>query len=277
MEQAMRAVKNRDRTAYCWTLANLGDMYGHAGRVADAYRAYLDVLRTDSGNIHALKGIAWIAYSHDGNTRAAKRILHFILSQVRTPELFLWLAEIAGFEGNGEEHYQYIRSFLDRAEQPPYGEMYNTYLARVYTDDLKDLDKAARLAEKEVLNRLTPETCDGLAWLYYNKGNITEADWIASHQVYRRTSEPGAVLHTAIIFHAAGKTEKAKALLKECLRASFELGPLKAKKIRTMLNQLSFPRSGKPVSGPKPQAFTFDVNGRTPFHIGSLAEAARGF
>ena len=63
MEQAFEKVKNAGKILVLLDLSNLADMYGHAGRVKEAYDAYINVLNKDSSYIYALKGIAWIAYS----------------------------------------------------------------------------------------------------------------------------------------------------------------------------------------------------------------------
>jgi tetratricopeptide (TPR) repeat protein len=229
MEKAFEKVKNKSSGLYCWALSNLGDMYGHAGRVEDSYNAYLNVLRKDSGYMYALKGIAWIAFSNDHNSTEAKRIYQFIMSQTDMPDMYLNLAEIAGWEGDSEKKKEYITRFIRRVEKPAYGDMYNKYLIHLYTEEIKDLDKALVLAEKEVAQRATPETYDWLAWVYFNRGENQRANTIVNNYVYKRNFEPDAVLHTALIFSGAGKKDKAKLLLKECLESQFEMGPVKSK------------------------------------------------
>jgi tetratricopeptide (TPR) repeat protein len=158
MEQAFEKVKDVNiKSVYCWALSNLGDMYGHAGRIKDSYKAYLQVLEKDPSYLYALKGIAWIAYSHDKNTAEAKRILNFILYQTDMPDLYLTLAEIEEFEGNKEAAQNYTGKFLTVMQNPAYGEMYNKYLIEVYASQNR-IGEALIIANKEVANRPTPET-----------------------------------------------------------------------------------------------------------------------
>jgi len=238
MEQAFEKVKHDRKDLYCWTLSNLGDMYGHAGRVADSYNAYLEVLRKDSCYIYALKGIAWIVYSHDQNAEEAKRIYEYLLSQTIMPEIYLALSEIAGWEGNNEKKMQYIEKFIRQVEIPAYGDMYNKYLIQLYTEEVKDLDKALSLAKAEVAHRATPETYDWLAWVYYNRGDKKQANSIASNYVYKRNFEPDALLHTALIFSETGKKGKARTMLEQCMESKFEMGPEKTKFVKKELNSL---------------------------------------
>lgn len=238
METAFEKIKNKKKSLYCWTLSNLGDMYGHAGRVEDAYKAYLDVLKKDPSNLYCLKGIAWIAYSHDGNNGAARQILNFILSQTKMPDLKLMLADIAGSEGDIQVKKQLLHEFVNDISQPGYGGMYNKYLIHLYNDDLEQSNTAITIAEKELKNRFTPETCDWLAWSYYNNGDKKKAMDYAKAYVYKRTFEPEALMHTAFIFADNGRKDEAKLLLKECLQADLELGPSAMKKIKEKLNSL---------------------------------------
>src|SRR5688572_5980214 len=238
MEQAFEKVKNGRKSIYCWALSNLADMYGHAGRVKDAYDAYIKVLQKDKSFIYALKGIAWIAYSHDHDSKEAKRIIQYLISQTNMPDLWLQLAEIEEWEGNNNKKLEYITRFINEVIKPGYGDMYNKYLIELYTNELKDLGKALELAENEIINRATPETYDWLAWVYYNMGDIQKAFLIANNFVYKRNFEPDALLHLALIFSATGKNEKAELMLEECLASSFELGPVKTNFIRMQLKLL---------------------------------------
>lgn len=238
MEQAFEKVKDKKPSLYCWSLSNLADMYGHAGRIKDSYNAYINVLKKDSSYIYALKGIAWIAYSHDNNTAEAKRILQHILSQTKMPDLWLTLAEIEEWGGDVTKKKEYINLFLKEVERPEYGAMYNKYLINIYTTEFPDLNKALLLAEKEVESRPTPETFNWLAWVHYNKGDSDKAYMLAKNHVYKQTFEPDAVLNTALIFAANGKKEEAKQMLEECLESSFEIGPVTTKQIKEKLASL---------------------------------------
>jgi tetratricopeptide (TPR) repeat protein len=238
MEQAFNKVKDKKTSLYCWALSNLGDMYGHAGRVEDAYKAYMNVLKKDSTYLYALKGIAWIAYSNDKNTVEAKRLLNYLLSQSKMPDLWITLAEIEEWEGNTFNKNQYILKFVNEVAKPGYGDMYNKYLIGIYTEEFTDLTKALILAEKEVASRPTPETFDWLAWVYFNKGDKEKAYTLANEHVYQQTFEPDAVYHTAIIFAENGKKKEAKKMLEECLESSFEIGPLQTARIKEKLASL---------------------------------------
>lgn len=234
MERAFDKIKmSNKKELFCWTLSSLGDMYGHSGRVREAYESYVNVLKKDTSYLYALKGIAWILYSHDGNTADAKRILQFILSQSNLPELYLTLAEIAGYEQNQVEKNRYIQQFMRSISQS--GDMYNKYLIELYASELNRKDKALVIAKKEIESRPTPETFSWLAWVYYKNGDFKKANAIYKTYVSGRTFEPESLYQGAFILAANGKQEKAKELLESCRESSFELGPLKSRRVKEMM------------------------------------------
>lgn len=239
MEKALDLVKNKKKSLYCWTLSCLADMYGHDGRPEDAYNAYLEVLENDPAYLYAIRGIAWIAFSHDRDTKAALEIINYLQRQTHLPDLWLMKAEIKEWENDQVGKNDCLQQFLAATVHPANGDMYNKYRILLYADHIPDQDKALALAEREVANRPTPETFDWLAWVYYKKGDIRKALQISKGKVYRQTTSPEALYHMAMIFAAADLKQDALALFQECAAAYFELGPLKEKMIREQLRQLA--------------------------------------
>ena len=225
MEQALDKVSViNDKAAWLWIKSNLGDFYTHANRFTDAYQCYLDVLRFDSENYHSLKGIAWLAYSYEKNTKAAKEILHFLKKVHHIPDYDLLLAEIAAYENNEELSKAYTASFIKQVTAPEYGDMYNTYLFDILSEE--NNSAAMALAQKEIRNRPTPQSYDLLSWAHYRQGNIKEALRIATGYVENKCFEPSAQYHLALIYKANNNNKKAKHFLKEVSSAFVELGPL---------------------------------------------------
>lgn len=239
MEKAVEMVRGKKKGIYCWTLCNLADMYGHAGRPEKAYKAYLSVLEKDPAYLYALKGIAWIAFSHDRDSRVALQILNYIQRQTQMPDLWLMKAEIKEWEGDQAGKAVCLQRFKEETAHSDNGDMYNKYLIGLLSGEYNDVEKALSLALRETKNRPTPETFDWLAWVYYQNGQSRKALEIVMKNVYRQTSEPASIFHTAMIMEANGKNAEALGLFKECTGSYFELGPLKEKIIRDKINTLS--------------------------------------
>jgi tetratricopeptide (TPR) repeat protein len=195
-------------------------------------------LKRDSANLYCLKGIAYIAYSNDKNITEAKKILNFILSKTKMPDLHLMLADIAEFQGNKKEKENQLNIFLQEAEQPKYGAMYDKYLFTIYADKLNNPAKALAIAQTEADQRPTPEALSWLAWAYYKAGDIDKAFTTAKNYVTNKCFEPAVLFRLGVIYNAANKKDKAKEFLKESLKSSFEMGPVKTAEVKNTLTKL---------------------------------------
>jgi tetratricopeptide (TPR) repeat protein len=240
METAYTQVeKQHNPGAVSWVLSNLGDMYGHAGRVKESRDAYVKVLAADSANLYVLKGLAWIAYSHDGNLALAEKITNFLLQQTAAPDIHLLMADIQESKGNEEAKTFQINQFVKKTTAKEYGGMYNKYLVDIFTVSPGTRALAQQLMQKEISNRATPETYSWLAYTCYKNGNLAMAQDILNREVLNKSYEPEVLLHSAEIMAAAGNHELAKKLYTACMESTFELGPLKTKQIKTALTQLA--------------------------------------
>ncbi len=238
MEKAYSMVENKDNATEVWALSNLSDMYGHAGRIEDSYNGYLKVLEKNPNYLYALRGIAWVAYSHDHDTEAAKRIALHIVNQKNSPDMYLFMAELEEFENNKDREKLYLKKFIAEAALPKYGNMYNKYLIQLYSEKFGEHEKAIELAQKEISNRATPMTYDLLAWTYYQGGNINKAVEIIEQNVDGKTFEPEVIYHMGMIYANAGYTKKGLDYLNDAKEAAYELGPVIVKEIEKTLHNL---------------------------------------
>jgi tetratricopeptide (TPR) repeat protein len=90
MEKALKIAEvENNKGLKLWVYSNIGDFYGHAGRIEDSYKYYLKTLEVDNHNTYALKGIAWISFSHERNPEQALEIINTIESKHLVPDLYL--------------------------------------------------------------------------------------------------------------------------------------------------------------------------------------------
>lgn len=236
MEKAYERIKN-NKILSQWALSNLADMYGHAGRVEKAYATYLDVLRINPLHDHALKGIAWICFSHDGNFRDARQIINTLATRRFMPESHLILAMIDEMEGNEPEKKYHLEKFKSLVSRAGYNAMYNRYLALVEAEEFNP-QLARSIAEQEIANRPTPESYDLLAWAYYNQKDFETALNIGTRKVKGQTLEPDALYHLGMIYLANDNRELAKVYLNQALESEFELGPSISERIKFALRNI---------------------------------------
>jgi tetratricopeptide (TPR) repeat protein len=235
MEKAMaKAEQANNRTMKLWSYTNLGDYYGHAGRIKDAYSQYLKALSIDPFNAYAKKGIAWIAYSHEKNPKEALRILDSITRNYESPDIYLLKAEIAEFTDNGLAYKENMEKYFTSVENPKYGDMYNAYSIDLYLNSTLKYEKAIALAAKEVENRPTTTSYDLLAYSYFKAGEKEKAYKIVLEHVLGKSQEPTVLLHVAEILKERGDLVLVKNIRQSLEEAAYELGPVTSKKVQAL-------------------------------------------
>ena len=235
MEKATKKAElNENKHLKIWAYSNLGDMYGHAGRISDSYNFYLKTLKEDENNYYALKGIAWIAFSHEKNTKEANRIIDIISKKHNSPDFKLFKAEMAEFNKNEKEKNKYLKEYFNLLQQRNYGVMYNKYNAILFADNKKDAVKALEIAYQEIKNRPTPESYDLLAWSNYNLGNTKKALEICNKHIVNKSFEPVINYHLAEIYKANKMTDKIKPIKEDLVESIYELGPNMKEKIEKL-------------------------------------------
>ena len=235
MEKARTiAEKENNKVLKIWSYSNLGDFYGHAGKIQESYDSYLKTLALDPNYSYALKGIAWIVFSKERNTNEANRIIDAITSTHNTPDFYLLKSQIAQFEGNKSEEIKNKNAYFSMLKNNNYGAMYNKYNVLIYADDIQSASKALEIAKIEVNHRPTPDSYDLLAWSYLNIGQNKKALEIAQNHVVGKSHEPKVQYHLAMIYKANNLAQKATPIKEELLSSLYELGPNFEKKVNQL-------------------------------------------
>ena len=233
MEEAKAIAESRDsKPLKIWTYSNLGDYYGHAGRTKDSYELYLNTLELQPDNAYVKRRIAWIIYSEEKNVAEAHRILDSVMKIHKLPDDHLFKAQLYEFEANLTSAKSSQINFIKAVIDGKYGEMYNTYLIKIYSET--EPTKALKLAEREVQNRASPESYHLLALAQLKNGMDKEALRTIELYVEEKTFEPMALFHAALVFKANDLKDKVTPIKIQLMDASFELGPLLTKKIEAL-------------------------------------------
>lgn len=235
MEKAKKMAEDQKNEGLkVWVYSNIADFYGHAGRIKESYNHYLKTLEIDENNVYALKGIAWIAFSHERNSERALEIIDNIESKHLVPDLFLLKAEIAEFNKDKTAENNALRKYNEVLALKNYGDMYNKYNVLLFAENPNKIEKALSIALKEVENRPTPESYDLLAWSYFKNGNSKKALEIIQTYTIDKSFEPHILYHNAEILKANNQLEKITPMKKELLASIYELGPSLESKIKNL-------------------------------------------
>ena len=235
MEKAKKIAETYDnKYLKTWVYSNLGDFNGHAGNIKKSYEYYLKTLELDPNNSYALKGIAWIAFSHEKDTKEAKRIIDIVSKKHNSPDFYLLKAQIAEYENDGRSRYENINKYMSMLENTNYGAMYNSYNVILFAQEKSTSPKALAIAKVEVEHRPTPVSYDLLAWSYYNLGDKQKALEIEQKYVEGKSFEPKLNYHLAVIYKANNKLDKIWPIKEELLKSTFELGPNLERKINSL-------------------------------------------
>ncbi|WP_291962124.1 tetratricopeptide repeat protein [Maribacter sp.] len=235
MEKARaKAELSKNKDLMLWSYTNLGDYYGHAGRIEDSYHQFLKALEIDNNNAYAKKGIAWIVFSNDKNAQEAIRILDSVTQTYSAPDYYLLKAEIADHIGDDIVRTKNLDEYFTRVKNTAYGDMYNAYNLGLYIGETKQYDSALILAQQEVENRPTPESYSWLGYSLLKNGDKEQAMKIMDTYVYGKTFEPALLYQAAEVYKANGKEVRVKEIKGELIGAIYELGPGMEKQIHDL-------------------------------------------
>lgn len=235
MEKARDIAEKEDNKGLkIWSYSNLGDFYGHAGRIQESYDSYLKTLAIDPNYSYALKGIAWIVFSKERNINEANRIIDAIAVTHNTPDFYLLKSQIAQFKGDKIKEVENRNAYFAMLKDNNYGAMYNKYNALIYADTKETASKALEIAKIEVEHRPTADSYDLLAWAYLNVGENKKALEIAQNHVVGKSFEPKVQYHLAMIYKSNNLALKAKPIKEELLSSLYELGPNFDKKVNQL-------------------------------------------
>jgi tetratricopeptide (TPR) repeat protein len=239
LEKAWDKIKDDPNPAlYCWIQSNLGDFYGHANRYRESYKCYLEVLSKDPHYYHALKGIAWLAFSHDKDVANARKIVAYLQQRHPVPDYELLLSQMAAAEQDSVQYKKHLEAFVTATNNNLYGGMYNKYLFNIEAGELNNTARCLKIAQQEVAHRPTPEAYSWLAWAYCRNGEVLKAMATAQQHVVGKCFEPDAMFYLGKIYQAGGETNKARTYLKAALESAYELGPVMSGKINESLKAL---------------------------------------
>ncbi|MGH2552151.1 MAG: tetratricopeptide repeat protein [Chitinophagaceae bacterium] len=216
-------------------LSNAGDLYVHNGNLNKAYKTYLQSIKLDAADLHSLAGIGWVALVHDKNDTLAEKIFRFIKLNNQAPDPLLKMIYLAETRNDTALQKEWAEKFVARADLPVYGLMYSKYLIDLYTGILNNPEKAVAIAEREIINRPTPQTYAWYAWALFCNNQKEKAYTLFKNTVSGKPLEGPELYYMGKMMEGLNKSYNAKQFFKAANKNRFDLSPTKQKELEKIL------------------------------------------
>lgn len=216
-------------------ISNTADLYIHAADPANANQLYMESIRMDASDLHSLMGIGWIALVHDHNDTLAEKIFNFVHTKTRSPEVLLKLAQVAEQRSDSMAEKKYVDEFVNIVTDSVYGNMYTKYLVDLYTGFLNEPAKAVAIAEKELGNRVSPQTYSWYVWSLYKNNQQEKAISYYDKYVSGKPLEGLELYYMGKLMKGIGKGYNAEQYFKVAYKNRYDLSPAKQKDLQAML------------------------------------------
>jgi hypothetical protein len=216
-------------------LSNAADLYIHKGNPEKAYKLYTESIKIDAADFHSIMGIGWIALIHDNNDSLAEKIFRFIQTQNNAPDQLLKLEQVAEARGDSFAQKKLATEFAEKTDQPVYGLMYSKYLIDLYTGILNSPEKAVAIAEREIINRPTPQTYAWYTWALYSNNETEKAYTIFKNTVSGKPLEGPELYFMGKMMDGLNKGYNAQQFFKAAYKNRYDLSPAKQKDLEDNL------------------------------------------
>ena len=216
-------------------LSNAADLYIHKGNLREAYNLYTESIKMDAADLHSIMGIGWIALVYDKNDSLAEKIFRFVHSQSHAPDALLKLEQLAEARGDSGAQKKWATEFAAQAGQRVYGLMYSKYLIDLYTGILNDPAEALAIADKEIINRPTPQTYAWYVWSLFNNNQKEKAYRVFRNTVSGKPLEGPELYYMGKLMQGLNKGYNAQEFFKAAYKNRYDLSPAKQKDLEKNL------------------------------------------
>lgn len=216
-------------------LSNAADLCLHKGDLKKAFSLYKSSIIIDAADMHSIMGIGWIALVHDKKDSLAENIFQFVQKHTQSPDILLKLMQVAEFRNDSILQEQYAAEFIKIATDKKYGDMYNKYLIDLYTTVINEPSKAIALAERELINRATPQTYAWYVWSLFSNNEKEKAYKYFKSYVSAQPLEGLELYYMGRMMEGLDKKYNATEFYKVAWKNRYDLSPSKQKYLEEIL------------------------------------------
>jgi tetratricopeptide (TPR) repeat protein len=212
-----------------WARVNLGQLYEHTGKLAEAENQYSIALDERPNYAYALAGLGRVEKAK-GNYKQALEYLEKAGQSINELSFISEMAEIYSFSRQTEKAATSITNVIEALENTKVSggklqHFADLELAEAYLQK-GEYDLAHKYALAEYERR--PKNIDVnhlLAWVAYKKGNYTEAHKYMQTALRTHSQNPTLIYRAGLIQLKSGNKEKGLALMQQALATNPFLSP----------------------------------------------------
>lgn len=171
MQMAAEATSAHDPESMAWHHAQLGHLHLEMGQLADARREFLYAGTAFPGHPFASAGLARVAEAA-GDVHTALDIVTALIETSPTPADLAYAGDLMmklGQNDAAERHYRLAEAAWRTDAPEP------SRLVRFLAERGRRLDEAIAIGEQARIERNDIFTADGLAWAYFQTGQLEKA------------------------------------------------------------------------------------------------------
>jgi tetratricopeptide (TPR) repeat protein len=244
MSMAVRAASSRDHEHSAWCRVQLGHLFFHAGRLAEAEAQYQTALQIFPNYHFAFTGLGRVRTAQR-QFEEAIRFYQTSIDLVPTHEAVFGLADLyAHLKRPSETSRQFeLVETLERINQAN-GVQPEAQLVMFYADHNLKLDEALKIVRQQARERRDIRTLDALAWVLFKNGKTQEALQASQQALRLGTKDPLMLYHHGMIARESGQGRQAAESLEQALAANPHFHPHHADQARLALQPLLAAGSG---------------------------------
>lgn len=234
MQMAADATGPDDPESQAWHYAQVGDLFFHMGRLADAEREYARANFTFPNHPFAVAGIARTKAAH-GDLAGALDLYRRVMEQTPTPELAARMGELEARLGHADAAN---RDFSLAENGWRYDTPEPTLLARLLAARGRP-QEALAAAKRAAAVRQDIFTMDALAWASFESGQLDEARRASDRALRTGTCDRTILYHAAAIASAAGDRTRARTFAARAVDGHPQFDPLLGPEAQKLLTLVS--------------------------------------
>jgi tetratricopeptide (TPR) repeat protein len=215
MQMAADATGPDDPESQAWHYAQVGDLFFHMGRLAEAEREYARANFTFPNHPFAIAGLARTKAA-GGDLAGALASYRRVMEQTPTPEIAARLGELEARLG---DHAAAERYFSLAENGWRYDTPEPTLLARLLATRGRT-QEALATAERAAAVRQDIFTMDALAWASLKAGHLDEARRASEQALRTGTCDRTILYHAAAIASEAGDRARARTLAARAVKGN---------------------------------------------------------